>query len=225
PPQRLWTYLDDQGRETSDSVTYRQLDEKTRALGRSLLSGAKERAAMAPGDRVLLVFPPSLHFVVAFVACLRAGLVAVPVYPPDPRRLRKDIQAFSRTAASCGAKVALTSSIYDYAKKASAIKAKLTGDDSRWPDGLHWLVTDKPLPESSSGSGGHSAAVADEGVAMGGRGGLDRSSLAFLQYTSGSTGDPKGVKITHGNLAHNLGAIVRELKAGEDTVVVSWLPQ
>lgn len=55
--------------------------------------------------------------------------------------------------------------------------------------------------------------------------GLDRSSLAFLQYTSGSTGDPKGVKISHGNLAHNLGAIIKELRAGEETVVVSWLPQ
>lgn len=92
PHQRLWTYLDDGGRETSDSVTYRQLDERTRALGRSLLAGAKGRKAVAPGDRVLLVYPPSLHFVVAFVACVRVGLVAVPVYPPDPRKLRKDIQ-------------------------------------------------------------------------------------------------------------------------------------
>lgn len=41
---------------------------------------------------MLLVYPPSLHFAVAFVACLRAGLVAVPVYPPDPRKLKKDVQ-------------------------------------------------------------------------------------------------------------------------------------
>lgn len=60
---------------------------------------------------------------------------------------------------------------------------------------------------------------------MSGGGEVGRSSLAFLQYTSGSTGDPKGVKITHGNLAHNLSAIVEELRAGEDTIVVSWLPQ
>lgn len=124
--------------------------------------------------------------------------------------------------------------------QASAFKAKLTGDDSRWPDDLQWLVTDKPLPTANAPSpSSNSAAVADEATAMtsaiggavGGaeRGGSgpesDRSALAFLQYTSGSTGDPKGVKISHGNLARNLGAIIEELKAGTETVVVSWLPQ
>lgn len=76
-------------------MTYRQLDDRTRKLADSLLAGTKGRAPLFPGDRVLLVYPPSLHFVVAFVACLRAGLVAVPVYPPDPRKLRKDIQVRS----------------------------------------------------------------------------------------------------------------------------------
>lgn len=125
--------------------------------------------------------------------------------------------------------------------QASAFKAKLTGDDSRWPDDLQWLVTDKPLPTANAPSpSSNSAAVADEATAMtsaiggavgGAEGGgsgpesSDRSALAFLQYTSGSTGDPKGVKISHGNLARNLGAIIEELKAGTETVVVSWLPQ
>eukprot|EP00903_Cladosiphon_okamuranus_P015957 g14739.t1 len=234
PDKRLWTYLDDRGQETSNKVTYRELDDRTKALGLNLLRGAKGRGPLSPGDRVLLVYPPSLHFSVAFVACLRAGLVAVPVYPPDPRKLRKDMQAFARTAASCGATVALTSSVYDHAQKASAFMARLTGDDSRWPDALQWLVTDKPLPTANAPSLSSSPVVADEATAIttskGGGAtevgeGSDRSSLAFLQYTSGSTGDPKGVKISHGNLAHNLGAIIEELKAGSETVVVSWLPQ
>ncbi|CBJ27587.1 conserved unknown protein [Ectocarpus siliculosus] len=238
PDKQVWSYLDDRGRETSDRVTYRELDDRTKALSLNLLRGAKGRGALSPGDRVLLVYPPSLHFAVAFVACLRAGLVAVPVYPPDPRKLKKDVQAFSRTTASCGARVALTSSVYDHAKKMSAIKAKLTGDDSRWPENLQWLVTDKPLPSTSS-SPSASAVVADEATAItaaaaaaaGGEGGVvvpagvDRASLAFFQYIWGSPGDPKGVKISHGNLASNLSAIITELKAGEGTVGVSWLPQ
>jgi acyl-CoA synthetase (AMP-forming)/AMP-acid ligase II len=51
------------------------------------------------------------------------------------------------------------------------------------------------------------------------------ADLAFLQYTSGSTSEPKGVRITHANISHNLATIVASLGAGPDTVVASWLPQ
>src|SRR4051794_29232643 len=67
--------------EGVELCTRRQLLDRARALG-SILA---ERAA--PGDRVLLLYPPGLETVVAFFACLHAGLVAVPMTPPDPHRL------------------------------------------------------------------------------------------------------------------------------------------
>ena len=60
---------------------------------------------------MLLVFEPSLLYIVAFLGCCRAGLVAVPVFPPDPRKLKKDMYMFAVIAANSGAKVALTSSV------------------------------------------------------------------------------------------------------------------
>lgn len=83
----------------------------------------------------------------------------------------------------------------------------------QWPD-IEWYVTDK-LTQASPAAG-----AADHTFPA-----PDRNASAFLQFTSGSTSDPKGVMITHGNLAHNLDIIVTNLKAVEDTVVVSWLPQ
>ncbi|CAM9541065.1 unnamed protein product, partial [Discosporangium mesarthrocarpum] len=216
PNKSLWTYLDDSGHETQDKVTYRELSDATQALASALLRGGNGRPPVSPGDRVLLVYPPSLHFMVAFVACLRAGIIAVPVYPPDPRKLGRDVQAFTKTAESCAAKVALTSSAYGHVKKMAEIKARVMGEDARWPEGLHWVVTNKGLATP--------AAADKEGEEAAGKP-PDRSSVAFLQYTSGSTSDPKGVRITHGNLAHNLHSIIVDLEAGEGTVVVSWLPQ
>jgi len=64
------------------------------------------------GDRVLLVYPPSLDFIVAFFGCLKAGMIAVPVFPPDPSKLNKDIAMFANIAQICGSKIALTSSLY-----------------------------------------------------------------------------------------------------------------
>ncbi len=75
-----------------------------------------------PGDRVLLVYPPSLDFIISFIACLKAGLIAVPVFPPDPLRLNKDLSMFASLVQSCGAKSALTCHLYNYATKMASIK-------------------------------------------------------------------------------------------------------
>ncbi|KAG5176562.1 hypothetical protein JKP88DRAFT_347141 [Tribonema minus] len=133
--QRLWTYLDDDGAETM-GLTYAEVDAASADLAAALLGEYK----LQVGDRALLVYPPSLHFVVAFMACLRAGVIAVPVYPPDPRKLQKDISAFARAADDSGACLALTSSLYDHAKKAADLKAKLAREGVKWP-ALQWVVT------------------------------------------------------------------------------------
>jgi len=112
--------------------------------------------------------------------------------------------------------VALTSPKYNWAKKAADIAAlDLLG--KRWPKSLKWVVVDHVY--ASTGDAGPSTPLLDKGTAA------KQTDVAFLQYTSGSTSEPKGVVITHVSLAHNLSLIVDQLGAGEDTVVVSWLPQ
>ena len=140
------------------------------------------------------------------------------VYPPDPRNLSKNLHSFVSIQASCGAAVALTHSVYQTARKvadvaeAAASLFRSRGVALAWPD-LTWLAVDSFIqPSAGPGEGAPLPPV-------------QASAVAFLQYTSGSTSEPKGVTITHANLAHNLTVITRSLAASPDTVVVSWLPQ
>jgi acyl-CoA synthetase (AMP-forming)/AMP-acid ligase II/acyl carrier protein len=162
----------------------------------------------------LLVYPPSLDFTIAFLACLKAGVVAVPVFPPNPVR-RDTLHMFAKITESSQPKYALTNSEYSHMKKLAGAKDAITRFKrplgGTWPDSLDWIVTDDNGSKKSLDNFTLPPPKA--------------SDVAFLQFTSGSTSDPKGVMITHGNLAHNLTIITSELKAKEDTVVVSWLPQ
>eukprot|EP00977_Amphora_coffeiformis_P003621 scaffold703_cov168-Amphora_coffeaeformis.AAC.24 len=190
-------------------MTYQELDEETTRVARIMVSSSGGN--LQRGDRAVLVYPPSLDFMIAFLACLKAGVIAVPVFPPNPTR-RDTLLMFSKIVDGAGAKVALSNGEYNYMKKMAGItqvfgKLKNKGA-AAWPDNLKWVVTDTTSKVSTADS----FQIVNP----------DPSDIAFLQYTSGSTSDPKGVMITHANLGHNLSIITNELKATNDTIVVSW---
>ncbi len=200
-----------QAREHRSAVAFRFLaedgSETTLTFGeleqRSMAIGQRLAAQLKPGDRALLVYPPGLEFIAAFFGCLAAGVVATPATYPKPRR---PLPRMSRIAADSGAVVALTTS-----QTLSTIDLEQQDEAAR---SLDWLATDQ-LVEAADDWKPHAPAASD---------------LAFLQYTSGSTSEPKGVMVTHGNLLANLEAIrvafgLPPTTGAEDSNCgVFWLP-
>ena len=82
----------------------------------------------------MLVFFPGLHFTISILACFKCGIIAVPVFPPDPRRLQKDLHHFVSIQSDSGATVALTHTPYNFAKKISDIKQVFALTSQNWPD-------------------------------------------------------------------------------------------
>jgi acyl-CoA synthetase (AMP-forming)/AMP-acid ligase II len=169
---------------------------------------------------VLLVFFPGLDFSATLLACFKAELVAVPVFPPDPRRLKKDLHHFVSIQKNSEGLIALTNSQYNWVKKFEDIKNIFTAE--KWPNEIKWLTIDDILKKGKISSTSSSKSLVKK-TSFSSFPSL--TTIAFLQYTSGSTSEPKGVMISHGNLAHNLMCIIKELKADQATRNVSWLPQ
>ena len=151
------------------------------------------------GQRALLLYPPGLDYIAAFFGCLYASVVAVPAYPPQSSRPMPRIQAIATDAQAA---VVLTT---------SAILAQLDQRLAQAPAlaALAWLATDAGATES---------APLWQGPA------IDGATLAFLQYTSGSTATPKGVMLTHGNLLHNSALIHQAFGHSPSSRGVIWLP-
>ena len=190
----LLTFLAD---GTGDGVTWSYGDLYRRA---SRVAG-RLREAAEPGSRVLLLAPSSLDYVAGFFGCLYAGMLAVPAYPPSPIHGRDGIERLLAVAADSTSAVGLT--MHDALPAASQLPVK--GQQ------IPWLALDDP----AAGPDTEEAALPA---------GLGPTDVAFLQYTSGSTGDPKGVMVTHGNLAANCSMIASMYSGETGTCVVSWLP-
>ncbi|MET0626705.1 MAG: condensation domain-containing protein, partial [Pyrinomonadaceae bacterium] len=193
-PDRLVYTFLTDGDAEEEHLTYGQLDARARAV-----AGWLQRAG-ARGRRVLLLYPPGLDYNAAFWGCLYAGAVAVPAYPP---RLNRSLLRLRSIVADARASVALTT---------PAILSRLEQLCEQAPElsALRW----GSVAEPGDGDGREDWEMTD----------VSAETLAFLQYTSGSTAAPKGVMVTHGNLLRNEELIRRAFGQTEESVIVGWLP-
>ncbi|HKS08829.1 MAG TPA: amino acid adenylation domain-containing protein [Pyrinomonadaceae bacterium] len=163
------------------------------------LIGQQLTAMGAAGKTVLLLYPSDLEYVAAFFGCLYAGAIAVPAYPPRRNRTMNRLQAI---VADSQASLALSVSFIQ--QRIEPLCKQSPGLNS-----LKWLTTDD-LHEHTQEEW-HSPLLTGE-------------MPAFLQYTSGSTSQPKGVIVSHGNLMHNEQLIQQAFDQTESSIIVGWLP-
>jgi len=200
--------LEEKLHEDPRAVLYRWLRDGEACDGELTRAGLDRRARaiasrlrrrLEPGDRALLLYPPGLELIASFFGCLYAGVIAVPAYPPRGARTLPRIRTIVDDARP--AALLTDGSVLARLQKAARGEPAL---EAAW-----LLATD-----AIDGDEGDGWRVPDVGP----------ETVAFLQYTSGSTAEPKGVVVSHGNLLHNEEVIRSAFGQSEDSVVVSWLP-
>ncbi|MBP1602994.1 MAG: AMP-binding enzyme [Acidobacteria bacterium] len=199
PDKSLYSYLEVDGTER-EAYTYQAFSERTRHLAEFI----SQLEGLEHGDRALLVFPPGLEVIVAFLACARAGVIPVPVYPPTPMNFESGLAKLTFVAKDCGAKIALTTRGFYSSYRLLLAKRRIS---SLWLSGpelpnLKWVTTDDVRGQATDGFQNR---VHD---------------TLFLQYTSGSTSDPKGVIVSQRNVVENAHSTLTHVP-----ICVSWLPQ
>jgi acyl-CoA synthetase (AMP-forming)/AMP-acid ligase II/acyl carrier protein len=210
--QTMLELLSGQAADQPDATAYAFLDDRDGTTQitfgeldrRARVIAARLQLELNPGDRALLVYPAGLEFISAFFGCIYAGVIAVPATYPKPKRPMPRLQ---RIALDCDAHVALST-----AQTLTTLDPDLLSADAATSQ---WIATDE---------------LADELGDMWQKPSIADTDLAFLQYTSGSTSDPKGVMVSHANLLNNLECIRQAFGIGEteddraSATGVFWLP-
>ena len=176
-------------------ISHQQLADASDAIAAGL-----QRAGLKPRQAVAIMLPTSPEYFHTYFGILRAGGIPVPIYPPA-RASQLEDHVRRHTGILANAQAVMLVSVPEAMRVARLLQARVSG--------LHAVLTPQQLAEGS----GTPRPVAVHG-----------DDVAFIQYTSGSTGAPKGVALTHANLLANIRAMAQTIAATPDDVFVSWLP-
>jgi len=173
-------------------VTYRELSQKVKSL--AVLISQQTNF----GDRVVILMPNSIDYIVSFFACIYSGVIAVNAYAPNNKK--RDWPRLNAIIEDCQPKIALY--LADSQQKMSLWQTKnqhnfkaIATDDINLPSADLWQQPNV-VPQD----------------------------IAYLQYSSGSTGQPKGVMLSHANLLHNTQIIINHYQANQNDKIINWLP-
>ena len=177
------------------TVTYAELDQAARAVAAGLIERGLE-----PGRTVAVMLPTSVEYFFSFFGILLAGGVPVPIYPPArASQIEDHLKRHAGILSNALTRMLIT--VTQAKPLALLLKPRV--------DTLKDVVTPEELMRPAMHAVAHRASTGD---------------IAMLQYTSGSTGNPKGVVLTHANLLTNIRAMARSLRVTPADVFVSWLP-
>uniref|UniRef100_A0A0G4F6Y5 Carrier domain-containing protein n=1 Tax=Chromera velia CCMP2878 TaxID=1169474 RepID=A0A0G4F6Y5_9ALVE len=207
PNEPLMHWLNQEGRV---AVEYTRGELWTRA---SIVAERLKKVGVREGQRVMIVFPFGIEFVVGMVALWRLGATVVSVYPPNPAKLQQDVKKLRQFQEDCGASVALTTAKYKLLVGATGLKVT-------WPK-LDWIAVDGGMPKNVRDL---PIQTTDSWTTA------PPDATALIQYTSGSISFPKGVELTFGNIAHQMDYMRHLAHAAlkipaEECVGVHFVPQ
>lgn len=197
PNMVAYTFLS-VGLTPTAAITYRELELRAKIIAGQL------QLHHRVGDVILLVYPPGLEFISAFLGCLMAGMIAVPAIPPQRH------QGAERLAAI------ITDSGTESILTLNALVPSIQKEMEYLSCQVRVMTTDARYAENNLGHQNHSDVITPTK--------LSPDNVAFLQYTSGSTGTPKGVIVSHGNIMDNSQQIYSLYEHGPHSCGVSWLP-
>lgn len=193
-PDRLHLRVID-GEQELATLSYAELWE-----GASKVAAGLQQSGIQPGDSVAMMLPTGADYFYCFYGVLMTGAVPVPIYPPVRRsRIGEHLQRHSNILRNANAALLIT--VTQAKRVGQLLKSQV--------ESLREIAT---VHDLLSLRGTYLAPV------------IGAQDIAFLQYTSGSTGNPKGVMLTHANLLANIRVMGEAVEAGSRDVFVSWLP-
>jgi len=195
PDDHAYSFLID-GKKESEPLTYKELELQAKAIGATI------QQSQSKGERALLLYPQGLEVIAAFCGCLYGGAIAIPVPPPESGRLKRTLPRLRAIVKDAKASLVLTT---------EGIFSLLENVLEDFPEfeQMRWIDTTKI-----------DLALAQKWQDPE----IDKDTLAYLQYTSGSTSTPKGVMLSHFNLLHHLGYLQKACGYDASSVTITWMP-